>query len=55
MKKSKLTHLNPQESEQKRIEEVRKLSYTQRLERLFVLIEISYWSKTNTKPNLANK
>lgn len=50
MKESKLNHQNPQELEKLRIEEVRNLSYTERLQRLFVLLEVSYMMKTGLNP-----
>lgn len=38
---SKLRHGNPEILEQQRIEEIRNLSYQERLERLFALLELS--------------
>jgi hypothetical protein len=46
MKKSVLSFGSPQELEAKRIAEIKSLSYLERLERLMLLIEISYTLKT---------
>lgn len=46
MKKSVLSFGTPKELEANRIAEIRSLSYLQRLERLMVLIEVSYTLRT---------
>jgi hypothetical protein len=42
MEKSILNHGSPEVLEAKRIAEVKSLSYVERLERLFAIIEVSY-------------
>ncbi|BFM44394.1 hypothetical protein CFS9_30350 [Flavobacterium sp. CFS9] len=46
MKDSVLNFGTPQELEAKRIAEIKKLSYLERLERLMAIIEVSYTIKT---------
>ncbi|SMD44139.1 hypothetical protein SAMN00777080_2754 [Aquiflexum balticum DSM 16537] len=52
MEKRKFTYAHPNIIEEKRIKEVRALSYLERLERLFVLIEISQTMSKASKSNL---
>lgn len=42
MEKSILNHASPKVLEEKRIAEIKSLSYVERLERLFAIIEVSY-------------
>lgn len=46
MKTVTLNHGAPEELERKRIAEIKSLSYLERLERLMVIIEVSYMLKT---------
>jgi len=46
MKKSVLSFGTPKELEDKRIAEIKSLSYLERLERLMAIIEVSYALKT---------
>ena len=48
----KLNYGPPEVLEAKRIAEIKSLSYVERLERLMVLIEISYMIRTAPKTNL---
>ena len=52
MEKRKFTYAHPSIIEEKRIKEVRALSYQERLERLFVLIEVSRSMKEASKSKL---
>jgi hypothetical protein len=49
MKKVVLHHGNPKEKEVKRIAEIKSLTYVERLERLFAIIELSYTLKNAPK------
>ena len=48
---TKLNHGPPEVLEAKRLAEIKSLSYVERLERLMVLIEISYMIRTAPKIN----
>lgn len=52
MGKGKFTYADPSIIEEKRIKEVRALSYLERLERLFVLIETSQFLRQASKSKL---
>ncbi|AOW09714.1 hypothetical protein EM308_09475 [Flavobacterium gilvum] len=49
MKKSILNHGSPEVLEAKRIAEIKSLSYVERLERLFAIIEVSYMMRNVAK------
>ncbi|WP_165828882.1 hypothetical protein [Flavobacterium sp. HTF] len=49
MKPVKLNFGTPEELENKRIDEIKSLSYLERLERLMAIIEVSYMLKTAKK------
>lgn len=55
MNKAILHHGNPKELEAKRIEEIKKLSYAQRLENFLKLMELSYALKNAPKRTFSNK
>lgn len=52
MEKGKITYADPHIIEEKRIKEVRSLSYLERLERLFVLIDVSQRLQKASKSKL---
>ena len=45
----KLNYSNPEEKEARRIEEIKSLSYPERLERLMAILEISFLLKSGSK------
>ncbi|PJJ08870.1 hypothetical protein CLU83_2175 [Flavobacterium sp. 1] len=49
MGKSILNHGSPEVLEAKRIAEIKSLSYVERLERLFTIIEVSYMMRNAAK------
>jgi hypothetical protein len=49
MEKSILNHGSPEVLEAKRIAEIKSLSYVERLERLFAIIEVSYMMRNAAK------
>lgn len=49
MEKSILNHGSPKVLEARRIAEIKSLSYVERLERLFVIIEVSYMMRSAAK------
>jgi len=55
MKKSVLHHGRPEILEAKRIEEIRSLSYVERLERLFAIIEVSYMMRNAANSQKNNR
>jgi len=52
MKKDKMNHGHPDELEQKRIAEIKALSYAQRFERLMAILELSFMMREAKKSNL---
>lgn len=55
MKKDVLNFGTPKELEAKRIAEIKSLSYLERLERLFTIIEVSYILRTANKISIQKK
>jgi hypothetical protein len=51
MNKNKLNHDRPDVLESQRIAEIKALSYLERLERLMVILEVSYMLQTASKLN----
>jgi hypothetical protein len=49
MEKSVLNHGSPEVLEAKRIAEIKSLTYVERLERLFAIIEVSYMMRNAVK------
>ncbi|PWA09305.1 hypothetical protein [Flavobacterium laiguense] len=49
MEKSILNHGSPEVLEARRIAEIKSLSYVERLERLFAIIEVSYMMRNAAK------
>jgi hypothetical protein len=49
MEKNILNHGSPEVLEAKRIAEIKSLSYVERLERLFAIIEVSYMMRNAAK------
>ena len=54
MGKSKLSYAHPKIAEEKRVTEIKSLSYLERLERLMSIMEVSYMMSTATKIQDAN-
>lgn len=50
-----LNHDNPKSLENKRLAEMKKLSYTERLERLFAILEVTYRLQTAKKVQFKTK
>jgi hypothetical protein len=55
MGSSKLNHDNPKSLENKRLAEIKKLSYVERLERLFAILEVTYMLQTAKKVQFKTK
>lgn len=55
MGSSKLNHDNPKSLENKRLSEIKKLSYAERLERLFAILEVTYMLQTAKKVQFKTK
>ncbi|WP_394758393.1 hypothetical protein [Flavobacterium sp.] len=55
MRSSKLNYGDPKSLENKRLDEIKKLSYLERLERLFAILEVTYMLKTAKKVQFKTK
>lgn len=55
MGSSKLNHDNPKSLENRRLAEIKKLSYAERLERLFAILEVTYMLQTAKKIQFKTK
>jgi hypothetical protein len=55
MHKSKLHYASPEIQEEKRIAEIKSLSYLERLERLMAILEISYMLTSAKKKQINNE